>query len=80
MQTFGPGVNFHKNGFKLHLDICTNEISSKTWWGGEISKNGNIHIIFKIKGIDDRSILIRLAICGCGSIWSPYHMDLDSIS
>ena len=48
--------------------------------GGEISKNGNIHIIFKIKGIDDRSILIRLAICGCGSIWSPYHMDLDSIS
>ena len=49
MQTFGPGVNFHKNSFKLNLDICTNEICLKTWWGGEISKNGNIHITFKIK-------------------------------
>ena len=34
MQTFGPGVNFHKNSFKLNLDICTNEICLKTWWGG----------------------------------------------
>ena len=53
MQPFGPGVNLDKNCLKLHLDLCTNEISLKTWWGRNF-----VHIAFKIKGIDNRSILI----------------------
>ena len=38
MQPFGPGVNLDKKILKLHLDLCTNEISLKTWWGRNFEK------------------------------------------